>query len=435
MKIAQITAGAGNMYCGSCLRDNTLAAALMERGHEVLLIPTYTPTRTDERNVSSQRVFLGGINVYLQHHLKFFRKTPWTMDRVLDLNPLLRFTTRFGISVDPARLGKLTVSMLQGTDGFLRKEILKLVRFLKEEFSPDIVNIPNSLLISLAPAIKAAMKVPVCCTLQGEEMFLDGLGEPYRGEALRLIREHANHVDAFVAVSGFGARRMAESLRIGPDRIHVVPLGINCNCFSRRTGADPEPFTIGYLARIVPEKGLHSLCEAYHLLVSQKGLPPSRLWAAGYLAPEHRSYLASILKQLDSWNLSGQFRYHGELNMQDKISFLQNLSVFSLPGSQNDPKGLPLLEAMACGVPVVQAENGAFAEIVETTGGGILVKTDDPKDLAGGILDLWRNPAKRRDAGSAGYEGVRAHYNSEKMSEKALEVYRSLSKDAGSRIA
>lgn len=426
MKIAQITAGAGNMYCGSCLRDNTHAAALMEKGHEVLLIPTYTPTRTDEHNVSSHRVFLGGINIYLQQHFKFFRKTPGFLDRLLDMNPLLRLTTRFGISVDPGSLGQLTVSMLRGTKGVLGKEILKLVEFLEKEFSPDIIIIPNSLMISLAPALKAAMKVPVCCTLQGEELFLDGLGEPHRSESLRLIREHAAHVDAFVAVSDFGSRRMTEYLGIERNRIHVVPLGIDCDNYRRRSGPDSEIFTVGYLARIAPEKGLHLLCEAYRRLVSREGLPPSRLWAAGYLAPEHHSYLADIRRQLDSWGLSGHFQYHGELNMPNKIAFLQDLSVFSVPGFRGDPKGLHLLEAMASGVPVVQPRSGAFTEIVETTGGGILVNSDDPEDLAEGILDLWKNPEKRKESASKGYDGVRIHYSSDRMSEKALEVYRSL---------
>jgi hypothetical protein len=73
MKIAYITAGAAGMYCGSCLRDNALARALMARGHDVVLVPTYTPTRTDEPNVSQPRVFLGGINVYLQHKSAFFQ--------------------------------------------------------------------------------------------------------------------------------------------------------------------------------------------------------------------------------------------------------------------------------------------------------------------------------------------------------------------------
>ena len=64
MRITSITAGAGGMYCGSCIRDNALAAALMATGHEVLLLPMYTPTLTDEQNVSAERVFFGGVNIY-----------------------------------------------------------------------------------------------------------------------------------------------------------------------------------------------------------------------------------------------------------------------------------------------------------------------------------------------------------------------------------
>jgi hypothetical protein len=54
MKILSLTAGAANMYCGSCLRDNALATELKRQGHDVLLLPMYTPTLTDERNVSEE---------------------------------------------------------------------------------------------------------------------------------------------------------------------------------------------------------------------------------------------------------------------------------------------------------------------------------------------------------------------------------------------
>src|SRR5262245_13990237 len=128
MKIATITAGAGGMYCGSCLLDNTLAAELLRRGHDVTLIPVYTPTRTDDRNVSQNRVFLGGINVYLQQHLGLFRRTPAILDRLWDAAPILRLATRWGVRVDPASLGELTLSMLRGEDGFQSKEISKLAR-------------------------------------------------------------------------------------------------------------------------------------------------------------------------------------------------------------------------------------------------------------------------------------------------------------------
>ena len=426
MKIAYITAGAGHMYCGSCLRDNTLAAALMAAGHRVLLIPTYTPTRIDERNVSQNRVFLGGINMFLQQRLALFRKTPWMVDRLLDFAPLLRLATRWGVSVDPAQLGAMTVSMLLGPKGFQRKEIQKLVEFLATEFTPDIITLPNSLLIGLAPAIKAALNAPICCTLQGEELFLDSLGEPFRSRSLQLIGEHAAQVDAFVAVSHFGRSMMAGYLGIDAGRIHVVPLGINFEGYQPRGDDTAEPFTIGYFARIAPEKGLHVLADAYRQLRSGPALPPSRLWAAGYLGPEHSGYLAQIQSQMDEAGLSGHLHYHGELDRPSKLAFLSRLNVFSVPGSYADPKGLFLLEAMASGVPVVEPRRGAATEIVRTTGGGVLVDPNDAGALADGIRALWQNGDQRHECGARGYAGVRQHYSAAAMAERAVEVYRSV---------
>ncbi len=424
MRIACITAGAGRMYCGSCLRDNALAKALMDAGHDVLLIPTYTPTRTDEVNVSLRRVFLGGINIYLQQRFEMFRKSPQFVNRLLDFRPLLKLLTRLGISVDPADLGSLAVSMLRGTKGVLRNEIVRLARYLSREISPEIINLPNSLLISLAPAIKEEMNVPVCCTLQGEDSFLEGLGEPYRSESIRLIREHAASVDAFIAVSHYGARSMADYIGIDRKRIHVVPLGINFDGFSARSGADPHPFTIGYLARITPEKGLHFLCEAYRILRTR--LSSARLHVAGYLAPEHKSYLAGIRRDLESWGLSEEFHYYGELDRHGKLNFLHNLSVLSVPEHYADPKGLFLLEAMAGGIPVVQPRRGAFTEIVEITGGGVLVEPDNPEHLARAFLELSKNSARRTELGLRGYQGVRSNYSATQMAEAALKVYESL---------
>lgn len=423
MKIASITAGAGRMYCGSCLRDNTLARSLMEAGHDVLLIPTYTPTRTDERNVSGNRLFLGGINIYLQQHFELFRKTPVLLDRLLDFKPLLRFVTRLGISVDPTDLGDLTIAMLQGAEGPLGKEIHKLVRFLEEDVAPEIVTIPNSLLISLAPAVKEALNVPVVCTFQGEDLFLNGLQEPYRDRAYRIIRERAKHVDRFIAVSHFGARKMARALDIDLERVRVVPLGISFEGYEGAEGSGADPFTIGFLARIAPEKGLHVLCEAYQLLRSRAGMPDSLLRAAGYHPPEHKTYFEEIRSRLSGWGLLDHFHYHGEVNRQEKLDFLKGLSVFSVPTPYEDPKGIFLLEAMAAGVPVVQPACGAFTEIVEATGGGILVEPNNPDALARGILDIWENPGMRRRLAERAYHNIRAQYNVKQMAEKTVTVF------------
>src|SRR5215218_6643082 len=205
MRILYITAGAAQMYCGSCLRDNALATELLSRGHDVLLVPLYTPTLTDEPNVSERRVFFGGISDYLQQKAGFFRWAPRLLDRLLDAPWLIRAASSGSISTDPRSLGELTISMLKGKDGFQRREFDKMIEWLAAEERPDVVQLPNALLSSLAPPIRRALQAPVHCTLQGEDLFLDGLTKVHRAEALDLIRKNAASIDRFTSVSEYYA--------------------------------------------------------------------------------------------------------------------------------------------------------------------------------------------------------------------------------------
>ena len=201
MRILSFTGGAGAMYCGSCLRDNALAAALLARGHDVVLTPVYTPTRTDERNVSQAQVFFGGISVFLEQQVPLFRHTPRVFDRIWDAPWVIRLATKRQIKVDPASLGQMTVSMLRGEQGFQAKEIAKLLDWLRREPRFDVINLPYALLLGLAEPLRRELKAPICCTLQGEDLFLDGLGDEHKAESLALIRAAARHVDLFLTVS------------------------------------------------------------------------------------------------------------------------------------------------------------------------------------------------------------------------------------------
>ncbi|HEV3485074.1 MAG TPA: glycosyltransferase family 4 protein, partial [Vicinamibacterales bacterium] len=391
MRILAFTGGAGTMYCGSCLRDNALATALLARGHDVVLTPVYTPTRTDEQNVSKSRVFFGGISVYLQQHAPMFRHTPRVLDRLWDSPWALRLATRRQIKVDPKNLGEMTVSMLRGERGFQEKEIGKLLDWLRSEPPFDVINLPYPLLLGLAEPLRRELKRPICCTLQGEDLFLDGLGEPYRREALDLIRRASVHVDAFLPVSEYYRDYMPAYLSVAREKMRLVPLGINREGYTPKVHMRSGPFTIGYFARIAPEKGLHALCEAYRRLRARPDLPgPARVVAAGYLADEHQAYLDQIRGQMREWKLDAEFEYRGEVDRAGKIAFLQSLDVLSVPAIYDEPKGIFLLEAMANGIPVVQPRRGAFPEIVEKTGGGLIVAADDPDALADGLLALWR---------------------------------------------
>ncbi|HEY3039464.1 MAG TPA: glycosyltransferase family 4 protein [Pyrinomonadaceae bacterium] len=427
MKILYLTGGAGQMYCGSCLRDNALAAELISRGHEVTLLPVYTPTLTDEPNVSGNKVFFGGISVYLEQYVPFFRNSPKWLDRLWDSRLMLNLASRRSLSTSPKMLGELTVSMLKGDEGFQHKEIFKLLEWLKQEGLPDVVSLPYSLLLGLAKPIKEALGRPICCTLQGEDLFLEGLQEPYRSESKELIRANIKYVDAFLAVSEYYARFMPLYLDIPPEKIRVVPLGINLQGYRQKNLARSEPFTIGFFARIAPEKGLHVLADSYRRMRRRGALPNARLEAAGYLAPEHKTYLSSIEQEMKQAGLDDEFHYRGVLDREEKIGFLQTLDVLSVPATYDEPKGMFLLEAMACGVPVVQPRRGGFTEIVETTAGGELVDPDDPESLAAGILRIERDPALAQKLGQNGFDNVRKYYSVARMADQALEAYESVS--------
>lgn len=414
------------MYCGSCLRDNALATELMARGHDVTLLPVYTPTRTDEPNVSQERVFFGGISVYLEQYVPVFRDSPHWLDKLWDSKLMLSLASRRSISTSPKMLGEMTVSMLKGEAGFQSKEIFKLLEWLSKEDPPDVISLPYSLLIGLAKPIKELLKRPVCCTLQGEDLFLDGLQEPYKTQSLELIRANIQHVDAFISVSEYYAEFMPDYLGIPREKIHVVPLGINMQGYELKESAGSQPFTIGFFARIAPEKGLHVLADAFRQLRATNLIPGARLEAAGYLAPEHQHYLNDIKQRMKAWGLEADFNYRGVLDREEKIAFLRKLDVLSVPATYNEPKGIFLLEAMACGVPVVQPRRGAFTEIVEKTSGGLLVEPDNPELLALAIQRLFKDKELRSWLGKSGFQGVREHYSVAGMAERALEVYEKL---------
>jgi glycosyltransferase involved in cell wall biosynthesis len=426
MRILQITAGAAGMYCGSCTRDNALARELLARGHEVTLVPVYTPTRPDEPNVSRNRVLFGGISVYLQQHVPLFRRTPRMLDRMWDSPRVIGAFARRAISTDARTLGDLTISMLQGERGVLRKEFEKLIDWIGDEPLPEIINLPNSLLIALAAPLKRAFRRPVCCTLQGEELFLDGLVSPFREEARALIRDQTRAIDRFVAVSDYCAAFMSSYLTIPASQISVVPLGISMEGYEEPEARSRGVFTVGYFARIAPEKGLHLLADAYVRLRQRTGVTPMRLEVAGYLARSNQSYLDAVRRTLDGAGYGKEFSYRGELDRTGKLAFLRQLDVLSVPATYDEPKGMFLLEAMASGVPVVQPRRGAFVEIVERTGGGVLVTPDNPDSLADGLHTVWSSAANRSTLAGRAFHGVRTHYTVSHSAGRLLDVYASV---------
>jgi hypothetical protein len=135
-------------------------------------------------------------------------------------------------------------------DGFQRKEIDKMLGWLRREPRFDAINIPFTLLIGLAKPLKEALGVPIACTLQGEDLFLENLQEPWKSQSLRLIREALSHVDVFMAVSDYYVGFMSGYLGIARERIKTVPIGINLEGHAPKSTRRAPPYTIGFFARI-----------------------------------------------------------------------------------------------------------------------------------------------------------------------------------------
>lgn len=415
------------MYCGTCIHDNTLAAALQRKGHDVALIPTYTPIRTDEVDVSQSRVFYGGINVFLQQKASLFQRTPWIFDRLFDAPRLLRWIGRFSASTSAQDLGELTVSVMAGEEGRQNKELDKLIQWLRDDFQPDLVHLTNAMFLGLARRLREALGVPVVTGLQGEDVFLEQLAEPYREQAFSLLAERGPDTSAFVAPCEYYREHMTEKLRVDASAIHVVRPGLNLTGHGNLPANDAEdPFFIGYLARISPEKGLMELAEGFRILADRVGSERVRLSVAGYLGKKDEAYLAGVESQMASWGLEDCFDYVGEIDRDEKIRFLNRLHLLSVPAPYRDPKARYVLEALANGVPVVEPRHGAFPELIEATCGGLLVDPGSSEALADGFQKLMEDGDQRRHLGESGKKAVHQDFTDDRMADDMLAVYQSL---------
>lgn len=431
MRIASITAGAGGMYCGSCMKDNTLANALHQLGHECLLIPCYTPLRLDEPPAQSTPIFLGGLTMYLQQQYSWLRRIPGFLARWMASPWLLRKVSGSAVKIDAAQLAPMTLSMLRGSDGYQRSEVNRLIDWLADEIKPEVILLTNVLLSGIVPELKRRLNVPIIATLQGDDIFLEELPPPARAEAIQLIRRNCEHVTGYIATCRYYADFMADYLGLPRERFRVVYPGIELHHFA--TDAQPlerNVLNIGYLARIAPEKGFHVLVDALCKLNQMSDVPRWQFQAAGYCAGYRKGYLEENRSKAQKAWWGDRFHYVGEPDRAGKAAFLQNLDIFSVPTTYQEPKGLYLLEAWACGVPVIQPAHGSFPELIEATHGGSLVSPHDTTALAEGLASMLRDAAQRQQLGHAGREAVQNRFSAEVMAQATITAINDLSKNS-----
>jgi glycosyltransferase involved in cell wall biosynthesis len=422
--ITYLTAGAAGMYCGSCMHDNSLARAMSAEGFPTVLVPTYTPIRSDEKDVTIDQVFFGGINVYLQEKIPLFRFVPRFMDRLLDHPGLIRKVTSRAIETDARLLGGLTVSMLKGRRGHQKKEVKRLVRWLRDELQPEVLILSNVLIGGFVPDLKKALDIPVIVTLQGDDIFLESLQEPWRREAVQLIGELDQAIDGYLVHSNFYADLMATRYRLNRRKMYITPLGIDTTDYVGllRNREGSPAVNLGYLARLSPDKGLHNLVTAFIRLKQLENFEHVKLQIAGWLGKDHEDYAEHQFRRLEEAGLIREYRYLGSVDRAGKLQMFTELDVLCVPTDYREPKGLYVLEAMASGIPVVQPAHGVFPELIDDLQGGVLYQPGRVDELVASLEKLVCQPGLRQQLGEAGRQNVLKRRNGKAMAESTVAV-------------
>jgi len=420
MRILYLAAGAGGMYCGACARDVALARALVRRGHDLRLLPLYTPLRADTEIPALADVFYGGVSVYLQQRFAWAARLPAVIRRTLDHPRFLRWIAGRAVNTDAASLGPMTLSVLAGREGRQRAALEQLLAFLRTQPPPDIINLSNSLLSGLAAPLKEALGCPIACTVQGEDNFVRSFPEPVRTEARRAMRRNARSIDLFVAPSRAHGSVMIEFLAVAPGKMKVVPAGFEAERYRHAAPRQRQPFTIGTLSAIVPAKGVDLLVEAAAAFVGRHHRQ-AFLTIAGQ--PLNGSYMRALRRRLAATGLGHRTRLPGEMDAAGKTAFLRGLSVFVVASRQTESRGMAAMEALASGVPLLVPDRGVFPELIAATGGGLLVAPEDPEALVQALLAIADDPDRADEMGSQGAAAVAQVYGADRMAETIEALY------------
>ena len=431
MKIVNIVPGfGGTFYCGNCLRDSGYTKSLIKLGHDAMMLPIYLPLTMEhgvEENTSP--IFYGAVNIYLKQNFKIFRKMPGWMENIFNSSSLLRYAAKKAGSTRTEGLEEMTISMLMGKDGNQNTELQELIDFLKNHEKPDIVHLSNALLIGLAKQIKEQLKVPVICSLQDEDVWVDAMNEHYSNKVWDLMSKKGKDVDSFIAVSEYYANEMKQKMHIPDSKMQVVPIGIDSSLYSYAKPASNPP-VIGFISRMYEEHGFGLLIDAFIELKKNPKFSNVLLKLSGGYTADDKKYVKKQVKKLKKAEVYNDVEFIDEYKPEERYSFFNKITLLSVPVLKGEAFGTYQLEALACGVPLVQPELGAFPEIIKQTAGGVTYSPNTPEALKNSWIEVLSNPELITRMSKEGYNSVLEKYAIDPISERLLGIYKNISNDS-----
>ena len=429
MKIAHIIPGSGgSFYCGNCLRDSKLFDAIRSEGHDAVKIPMYLPLFAHDLTGREVPVFYGAISLYLKQQLPWLRNAPAWVDKVLNSGPMLRFAAHMANSTRASGLEEMTISMLLGEDGQQKDELEKLTEWFENHLKPDVIHISNALLLGLAHQLRSRLQVPVVCSLQDEDVWVEPMHPETATAVWKLMQEKAAFVDRFIPVSRYFSTFMKEKLQLTDEKISTIYLGIDPDEYIYKNAIE-KPRNIGYLSRMCHENGLDILVDAFILLKKNTDMQDVKLLITGGKTADDNAYIREQKDKIAKAGLRSMVAWIHEFEPDHRNKYFSEIRALSVPVRNGEAFGIYLAEALAAGIPVVQPALGAFPEIIEQSGGGIVYPDNNANELAAALSELLRNNELAAELSLNARQSAIETFNIHEQAKKMISVYEEVIRD------
>jgi len=420
MKILFIVPGSGDsFYCGNCFRDNLQASALRKAGQDVIVMPLYLPLKYASFRADTP-LFFPATTFYTAQ--KFFRKgkMPHWLERITGSQKLLNMASSLSGATSAEGTEKMTLSMITGDDAAFSDHVNQLITWIKNHETPDVIHLSSSLLIGIAKVLRQHLTIPIVCSVQDEEVWVDSLKSAYIQAAWHGIADNIGYVDQFITTSEFYKNKFLEK-NPGIKNIEVIYPGVDTKKYV--TVDYPKDPVIGFFYRINKMNGLDILAEAFVKLKRQNRIPNLRLKIGGGYTGRDKNYLKKVKKILSPyWN---DVTLCENYNPDAHADFYRSISVISVPLIFEEGAGLYLCEAFAAGRPAVEPATGSFPEIVDKA--GIIYTPNDSDSLAEALFKLLSDSESYQKAVEKAKSLSEARFNEKTLADKLTTIYNRIS--------
>lgn len=419
MKILFITPGSGDsFYCGNCFRDNLQATALRKAGHDVIIMPLYLPLRQASFQANTP-LFFPATTFYTAQ--KFFpkRTMPKWLQRLTGSDRMLQLASSLSGTTSAEGMEGMTLAMITGDDPAFHDQVARMIDWIRDQEHPDIIHLSSTLLIGIAKALKAHLTIPIVCSVQDEEVWIDTLAEHHATTAWQGIRENKVYIDRFITTSQYYKTILLQRIPDIPE-VEVVYPGVDRNKYDPDPDCNKyDPPTIGFFYRMNRLNGLDILAQAFVLLKKRNTIPNLKLKIGGGYTPKDKPFLKTVTRILSPYKSDVDIDH--TYSLEHHARFFSTITVLSVPLIFEEGVGLYLCEAFAAGCPAVEPATGSFPEIVD--GAGIIYESNTSEALADALEKLLTNESLLAQCRAQALHLSSIRYSDSVLAERLSAIY------------